>query len=581
LVNESKKLDFCIEWSVNEKVAFETALGASICGARAMAVMKHVGVNVAQDALMSATYMGVNGGLVLVSADDPGQWSSQNEQDNRYIAEMGYIPVLEPSSVQEAKDMTREAFRLSEQFGQIYMLRSVTRIGHARSDVKLDKINKLKREHTFKREQGFLCLPTHARKNRVLMIERFAGIKEAVDSLSFNQLKLASNARLGIIASGISYSYTSEALHWLHLEDKVSVLKIGTPHPLPENMVKQLLTSVPVVLVMEELEPFVENHVKVIAQENGINVKIHGKDILPRVLELSTRKATEAITTLIDIPLPIDFAKQDKIVEEVAPLLPLRPPTLCAGCPHRASLYAINIASQRVKKDLGEHIYTGDIGCYGLGAYPPLKSDDIAICMGSGFGVANGVVHVLKNPVIGHLGDSTFFHSGIPPMINAVFNNTKITMVILDNSTTAMTGFQSHPGTGITAKGVERPKLRQEDIVRACKVNFVEVVDPFDIKRTINILEEAIRFDGPAVVITRQICNILRQKEKRKLGEKIIPYEVDQEKCRNCRLCIKSLGCPALIIDVGRVTIDADQCAGCGVCAQVCPQEAIIQGEGK
>lgn len=468
LVNVAKELDIYVEWSVNEKVAFEAALGASMCGVRAMAVMKHVGVNVAQDPLMSATYMGTTGGLVLISADDPGQWSSQNEQDNRYIAEMGYIPVLEPSSVHEAKDMIADAFRLSEQFGQIVMLRTVTRISHARSDITLGEINRQKREATFSKDPRLICLPAQARKNRILMIERFGRIKEAVDNLPYNQLKLVDGARLGIIACGISYSYTLEALHWLGLENKVSLLKIGTPHPLPQQMVKQLLSTVPEVLVMEELEPFVENHVKIIAQENSIDVKIHGKNVVPLRLELSTRKATEAITKLTGSKLPVDFAKIDKLTEETAPLLPFRPPTLCAGCPHRAALYAINVAARKVKRDLGERVYTGDIGCYSLGANPPLNSDDTAVCMGSGFGVANGIAHVIKNPVIGHLGDSTFFHSGIPPMINAVFNNSKITMVVLDNSATAMTGFQPHPGTGSTASGEESFKLKPEDIARAC-----------------------------------------------------------------------------------------------------------------
>ncbi len=581
LIDVAKELDVYIEWSVNEKIAFEAALGASMCGVRAMAVMKHVGVNVAQDPLMSATYMGAIGGLVLVVADDPGQWSSQNEQDSRYIAEMGYIPILEPSSSQEAKDMMVDAFRLSEQFGQIFMLRSVTRIGHARSDIKLGGIDKEKREGVFKKDPRLVCLPAFARKNRILLVERFAKIKEATNSLSYNQLKLVNGAKLGIIACGISYSYALEALCWLGLEDKVSLLKIGTPHPLPEKLVKQLLSSVPEVLVIEELEPFVENRVKIIAQESSINVKIHGKDLVPLRLELSIRKATEAITKLTGDRLPVDFAKIDKLAEEIVPLLPFRPPTLCAGCPHRATFYAINVAARKVKKDLGERVYTGDIGCYGLGYYPPLGSDDTAVCMGSSFGVANGMAHVINNPVIGHLGDSTFFHSGIPPMINAVFNNAKITMVILDNSATAMTGFQPHPGTGLTAIGEESLKIKPEDVVRACGVKFVEVVDPFDVKKTIEVMEKAIRFEGPSVVVSRQLCNILEQRGKRRRGEKVIPYHVEQEKCSDCQFCIKSLGCPAIIIEDDKIVIDASQCAGCGVCAQICPKDAIIQDEGK
>jgi indolepyruvate ferredoxin oxidoreductase, alpha subunit len=587
LINLSKELNFHAEWSVNEKVAFEVAFGASLCNVRTMTAMKMVGLNHAHDPLMSATYMGIVGGMVLVNADDPGIWSSQNEQDNRYIAEQAYLPILEPSSPQEAKDMTVDAFRLSEQFGQIIMLRSVTRISHARGDVKLGKIVKApppvspltgenEREGVtprglFKKEPRFSCLPASARRNRPLLIERFNKFKEAADSLPYNQLELAKGATLGIIASGISYSYAKEALIWLGLENKVSLLKIGTPHPLPEKLVKGLLTSVPEVLVIEELEPFVENHVKIIAQEAGIQVKIHGKDVVPIANELSTRKAVEAISKMTGSPLPLNFEDIDKRVAEASAILPARPPTLCAGCPHRASLYEINVVARRVKRDLGERVLTGDIGCYTLGFNAPLNGYDMNCCMGAGFGLANGAAWGQSGPVIGHLGDSTFFHSGIPPMINAVFNQTRVTLVVLDNSATAMTGFQPHPGSPANNGAA----IKIEDIARACNVKFVEVVDPFDVKKSIETLERAVRFEGPAVVVMRGLCNILAQRERRKRGEKATPYFIDAEKCTDCKLCLNSLGCPAFIVQNGLVTIDAGQCDGCAVCAQVCPSGAI------
>jgi indolepyruvate ferredoxin oxidoreductase alpha subunit len=581
LINVSKELNFYAEWSVNEKVAFESALGASMCGVRSLAIMKHVGVNVAQDPILSAAYMKVAAGLVLISADDPGQWSSQNEQDNRFIAEMGYIPVLEPSSPQEAKDMMADAFNLSERFGQLFMLRTVTRLSHARGDVKLGAMSKDKKEGFFKKNTAFICLPAFSRKNRVLIIERFNKIKDEVDNLPYNNLKLVDGARLGIIACGISNSYTKEALNWLEMENKVSLLKIGTPHPLPHKLVRQLLASVPQVLVVEELEPFVENHVKVIAQDAGIAVKIHGKDVVPLRMELSTRKVMEAITSVTGSKLPVDFTRMDKIATETAPLLPFRPPTLCAGCPHRATYYAINVVARKTKKDLGDRICTGDIGCYSLGANAPLCSDDTEICMGAGFGVANGIAHIVKNPVIGHMGDSTFFHSGIPPLINAVFNKAKITMVVMDNSATAMTGFQPHPGTGSSATGEASPRLRPEEIARACGVNFVEVVDPFDVKRTIEVIEKAVRYDGPAVVVARRLCSILEQRDSRKRGEKMPSYKVNQDTCSDCQLCIKSLGCPAILIENGKVAIDTAQCVGCALCAQICPTGAILMEESK
>jgi len=582
LARVAKKFDMYVEWSTNEKVAFEVALAASICGVRAMASMKHVGVNVAHDPLITASYIGAKGGLVLLAADDPWAWSSQNEQDNRYIAEQGYIPVLEPSSVQEAKDMTADAFQLSEEFKHLFMVRPVTRIGHGRGDVTLGEITREKRKGSFEKDLSWLVYtPATARKNRPLMIERFNRIKQAVNTLAYNQLNLADGARLGIIACGLPYSYALEAVKWLELEGRVSILKIGTPHPLPQELVKKLLESVDEVVVVEELEPFVENKVKAIANEAGIAIKIHGKDLLPVIGELSTRKVTEAIGRLTNIKSPIDFAELDKLGEETTPLLPWRPPTLCPGCPHRASFHAIKSAAQKVARDYGQFtkpIFPGDIGCYTLGCIAPLEAVDTTICMGGSIGIANGLAHVVDAPIVAHLGDSTFFHSGIPPLVNAVYNKANITVAILDNSATAMTGFQPHPGTGYVATGEETNPVKPEDIARACGVKFVEVVDPFDQKKAIDTVARAIRFEGPAVAVLRHPCAIIEKKKKRKRGEKTVPYRVDQEKCNaRCNTCVKLLGCPAIIKDSGKTIIDSSLCNGCGLCAQVCPYHAIIQ----
>jgi indolepyruvate ferredoxin oxidoreductase alpha subunit len=578
----AKELDIYVEWSVNEKVAFEVALAASICGVRAMASMKHVGVNVAHDPLMTANYMGAKGGLVLLSADDPWAWSSQNEQDNRYIALQAYMPVLEPSSVQEAKDMMADAFKLSEQFRQLFMLRSVTRIGHARSDIVLGEISREKRKGQFVKNRDWLVYtPREARLNKPLMLARFDAIKKATNTLPYNQLKLARGAKLGIIGCGLSYSYSLEALQWLGIEDKVSLLKIGTPHPLPEELVIELLKSVKEVLVTEEVDPFVELQVKAIAGEHNIAVRVHGKDLLPRIGELSTRKVTEAVVKLSGAKPPVDFARLDKLAEETAPLLPWRPPALCPGCSHRASFYAIKTASKRVTKDLGkdvEAIYPGDIGCYCLAVNPPLEAVDTTICMGGSFGIANGLSHVVNTPIVASLGDSTFFHAGIPPLINAVYNKANITMVIMDNSATAMTGFQPHPGTGQTAMGEETVKLKPEDIARACGVKFVEVIDPFDLKAAAKTIEAAIRFEGPAVVVSRRLCTMIDQREKRKRKEPTIPYFVNQDKCNvKCHACIELLGCPAIIKEDDKTIIDQALCTGCGICAQVCPYKAIVE----
>jgi indolepyruvate ferredoxin oxidoreductase, alpha subunit len=528
LVSNAKNTGMYAEWSINEKVALEVAMAAAISGLRALSIMKHVGVNVAHDPLMSASYMGL-GGLVLISADDPGQWSSQNEQDNRYIARQAYIPVLEPATAQEAKDMMVDAYRLSEEFGQMFMLRSVTRIGHARSDVVLGEIRAEKRQGKFVKDPvRLVCLPANFRVNRRLVVQRMAKIKGVVDTLPYNQLTLKKGARLGVITSGISYGYALEAIRWLGLEEKVSLLKIGTPYPLPAKLAEQLLRSVPEVMVVEELEPFVEEEVKVVAEDAGIIAKIHGKDVLSLVGELSTRQVAEALSKLTGVKPPIDFAQLDKIREETAALLPLRPPTMCAGCPHRASFYAINIACRKYQRETGiEPVKTGDIGCYALGANEPLNSDDAGICMGGAFGLADGFAHILDAPVVAHLGDSTFFHSGIPPMINAVYNRANVTMIVLDNSTTGMTGFQPHPG----ATGDVNLDIKIEDIARASGVKFVEVVDAFDLPRLIDVTGKALRFKGPSVIVARRACNIIDQREKRKTGEKTLPYVVDPKKC--------------------------------------------------
>ncbi|HSW58018.1 MAG TPA: indolepyruvate ferredoxin oxidoreductase subunit alpha [Dehalococcoidales bacterium] len=576
LVNLSKQMGFYAEWSVNEQVAFELAFGASMANVRAMTSMKHVGLNVAHDPLMSATYMGARGGFVMVNADDPGQWSSQNEQDNRVIAEQAYIPILEPSSAQEAKDMVVDGFNWSEEFGQIFMLRSVTRLSHGRGDVTLGPIKKEKRKGDFApaNRERFICMPAWSRKNRYVMIERLNKIKAAVDGMVYNKLKLVKGAKVGVIASGISYGYALESLRWLGMEDKVSFLKVGTPYPLPEKLVKELCSSVSKVIVVEELEPFVENHVALICQRADIRVKVYGKEFIPLVGELSTRKVVEGIAKFLDVKSPIDFGAIDKTLAETNPMVPMRPPTLCPGCPHRGSFYAINIAARKTKKDLGERVLNGDIGCYSLGAYAPLFSYDASCCMGGGFGVANGLAKGQSNPVIGHLGDSTFFHSGIPALINAVFNNIKVTLVVLDNSATSMTGFQPNPAAPTNGQ----PGLKAEEIAKACGVKHIEVVDCFDIKATAEAMERAVRFNGPSVVVARGLCAILDTRNKRQAGKKVIPYSIDQDTCTKCKICVNQLACPAILIENETVVIDAAQCVACGLCAAICPSKSILQG---
>jgi indolepyruvate ferredoxin oxidoreductase, alpha subunit len=551
LISLQNDLDMQIEWSVNEKVAFGAAFGASLCGVRGMAVMKHVGVNVALDSIMTAAYIGASGGLVIVEAEDPGQWSSQNEQDNRFIAEEAYLPVLEPSTAAEARDMLKEAFSLSEEFGQPFVLRSVTRIGHSRSDITLGTINRTKyRAVPTLDPDKLVMLPDAARKHRRLMIERLCRIKQAVNSWPCNRLKINPRAELGIIASGISYSYLLEALAWLKLEDRVSLLKIGTPYPLPEEPVKQILRLNPRILVVEELEPYLETHIKAVAQENGIITRIQGKDLLPKAGEYSVRIIVEAFCRIFNLKTPFDFKQADILVKETAPLLPERLPGLCAGCPHRNSHFIIKNVCERIKKETGiEPIRPGDIGCNSLGVNPPLNDIDLSTCMGGGFDLSNGIARVTDIPVIAHMGDSTFFHSGMAPMVNAVYNGTKITMIVMDNLTTAMTGSQPSPSSPRNSPAENTPAIRPEDIARACGIKFSAAVDPQDVETAMKTLYEAVKFKGPSFLVFRHPCAIMEQREKKARGEKIVPCTVNPGKCLSKADPYCTAACP-LHIDV-------------------------------
>ncbi len=550
LLNHRQDLDMYVEWSVNEKVAFGLTFGASLCGARGLAVMKHVGFNVALDSIMTAAYIGAKGGLVIVEAEDPGQWSSQNEQDNRYIAEEAYLPVLEPSSAQEARDMTVEAFRFSEEYGQPFILRSATRIGHSRSDITLNAIVKNPQKYTLERNPGKLVmLPATARKHRHLMITRLERIKEAVNDWTFNKLELAKNAKVGVITSGIAYSYVLEALRWLEIRDQVSILKIGTPYPLPEKLIKEFLQKNPEVRVVEELEPYLENHIRALSQRFGYTNLIHGKDVLPLVGELSTRKVTEALCDSMGLKTPIDFKKIDLSVKGAEALLPSRPPGMCAGCPHRSSQFIIKAVCDKIKRETGiDPIRPGDIGCNCLAVNPPLNAIDLSTCMGGGFDLSNGIARVTDVPIVAHLGDSTFFHSGMAPMVNAIYNNARITMIVLDNLTTAMTGAQPSPACGNMA-GAGSPPIHPEDIAKACGIKMVATLDPQDLAHSMEVLEKAIKFEGPSFVVFRRACAILEQREKKARGEKSVPYRIAEEKCISQSPPFCTATCP-LHIDV-------------------------------
>jgi indolepyruvate ferredoxin oxidoreductase alpha subunit len=559
-----------MEYSTNEIVAVEVAAGAANSGVRTLTAMKHVGLNVAADAVMTLAYIGVKGGYVIVTADDPECYSSQNEQDNRFYALLSNLPCLEPSNAQEAREMTVSAVEISEKLELPVLLRPTTRVSHTRGPVIYGELRKPNLKGEFIRDvKRMVMVPANARPMHVRLLEKAEKAKEISETSPYNQVVGKGNGKLGIISSSSAYNYAVEAAHLLSLG--ASILKLGMTHPLPEKMIAEFLKNHEKIVVVEELEPYLEMQVKAIAKDYAPNVKIYGKTgrlYFQRKFELSTRKVMTGLAEITGKEPPIDFRRIDEKYAEIVKDLPSRPPVLCAGCPHRASFYVI-------KKTTGENaICTTDIGCYALGIAPPLKVGDILVCMGASIGTAQGISKATGKQTIAVIGDSTFFHAAIPGLINAVYNNHKVTLVVLDNLTTAMTGSQPHPGTGVTGMGSPSERILIEKVAEGCGVKYVKVVDPFKIKEATTVLKGALQHHGPSVVVFRSPCALMVAREKRHKGEKTVPFKITEE-CTNCMVCIKLLGCPALIIEEGKVTINEALCTACGLCVSVCPYNAI------
>ena len=573
--------DLHFEWSSNEKVAFEVAFGAAMCNQRSLVAMKHVGLNVALDILNPVSLRGVKGGLVFVSADDPSQHSSRTEQDNRWLAKLNCVPVLEPSSPQEAKDCTRYAFELSERVRLPVMIRTVTRLSHMRSDVTLGPINGERRRAEFDwegfsyRVAGFERLfYRHMERH-----EKLDRVQEEFEELGFNRLKLNGDEKLGVVGTGFSFNYAIDAIRRLGIEDETAYLKLATSHPLPKRLLGRLLRGVERVLVVEEVDPFVELHVKALAKDVNPSLEVCGRMSrhLPREGELSPVLVGSALAKLLDIETP--WNPRRELEAQAHEVLFDRMLTLCAGCPHRATVYALKEAVREVKGDLMGVVVNGDIGCYGLAHAPPMSFEDTYFCMGASIGVSQGMAQVGVD-TIAWIGDGTFFHAGIPALINAVYNHADIKVVVADNQTIAMTGFQPHPESGRTATGKPAKRIMIEDIARACGVEHVEVVDPYNLEEAKGAFTRMLQAEGVAMVIARRVCATQAIRAMR--PNRPVPYRVDPESCTGCRLCLTQFGCPALgwDDDAGRARIDETLCMGCGVCSQVCPQGAIRKAEG-
>ncbi|MDI6847157.1 MAG: indolepyruvate ferredoxin oxidoreductase subunit alpha, partial [Candidatus Bathyarchaeia archaeon] len=560
-----------MEYSTNEIVAVEVAAGAANCGIRALTAMKHVGLNVASDLVMTLAYAGVRGGFVIVTADDPECYSSQNEQDNRFYALLSNLPCLEPSNAQEAKDMTISAIEISEKLEVPVLLRTTTRIGHTRGPVAYGRLTKPNLKGKFVRDvKRLVMIPANSRPKHPVLLKSLERAKEISEKSPYNRVMYeGKNKEFGVISSSSAYNYAVEAADLLGLD--VSILKLGMTHPLPKKMIGEFLKKHEKIIIVEELEPYLEMQIKAIAKDYAPNVKIYGKTnkpYFPREGEFSTRTVATGLAKITSKKSPINFRKIDERYAEIAKDLPPRPPILCAGCPHRASFYVI-------KKVAGEKaIYPTDIGCYALGIAPPLNVGDIMICMGASIGTAQGIGKVTSEDTIAIIGDSTFFHAGIPGLINAVYNNHKIIVAVLDNLTTAMTGHQPHPGTGITGMHNPTEKILIENVAEGCGVKYVKVVDPFKIKEAEATLKEALQYPGPSVIVFRAPCALMVVRKRRRKGAEIVACKITN-KCINCMACIKLLGCPALIVEEGTVSINEALCVACGLCASVCPYDAI------
>lgn len=557
LENLSTYKEIYAEWAPNEKVAMESAIGASVAGLRSIVSMKHVGMNVAADPMFTWAYMGVNGGNVIVTADEPGMFSSQNEQDNRNYAKAAKIAMMEPSDSQECIDMVKAAYDLGEEFDTPFIIRMTTRVCHSKSIVELTDRAEQQPKTWEKNPAKYICLPAIARKLRVNLEKRMEKLAAYSETTPFNRMEMG-DTRVGVIASGICYYYAKEVFG-----EEASYLKLGFTNPLPAGLIKDFCSKVDKVYILEENDPYIEEFVK---QQGCACI---GKELFPSYGELTPDVIRACLT-----------GKENQVMDFDHSKLIGRAPSFCAGCPHRGLFYRLG-----KRKDI---MISGDIGCYTLAAAKPYSAMDSTVCMGASISLGHGAQRAfnmegVNRRVVTVLGDSTFFHTGINSLINTVYNKSNTVNIILDNRITGMTGHQNNPGTGYTAKGEETTLIRIEDLVRAIGMKHVYVINPNNLQEVDDTLDKCLALDEPSVIITRWPCALKKfsKEDKAEFDSLFVTKnKVDEEKCVGCRLCLKA-GCPAMSYDrkSKKVHINKAQCVGCDVCTQVCPKAAIVKEE--
>lgn len=576
--------DYRMEIAINEKVALEICAGASFAGLRSLTAMKSVGTNVASDTLFVLGYTGVRGGLVLVIADDPHAHSSQTEQDGRFFAPATYIPMLEPSTPQEAKDMVKKAFEISENHRVPVIIRTVTRVNHQSGIVRLDELNRtaMTRVKWKELKEEYITLGEVARQKKMKMLARAEKLAEEFEHSEFNFVSKA-GSDIGVVTSSVSYLYVLEALRILQLEGKINILKLGTTYPLPQHTIRNFIKGLKKVLVVEELTPYLEKELYILAKDVNPSVEIFGKysKTFSEGWEYNPGIVVKGLSSVLQLASP-DYDSTVEEAKKLKTIIPDRYPTFCAGCPHRATFVSLNQALRLQAAKGRQHFFASDIGCYSMWVFPPISHVDSSLCMGASVGIVNGLSSVIEERPVAVVGDSTFFHAAIPAVINAIHNGNKFTLIILDNSVTAMTGQQPNPSTDFTAGWQRGKEVSIAAVCKAIGVEFVETVDSYDVKNTVEVFTKALEFDGVAIVISKRECALYGDRNKRRRGEPIIPVSVDKSICKRLYACLRTFYCPAYAIDGDRQPqISAELCDGCSVCSKLCPLSSIKRVEVK